>query len=86
MGTFPADHEIPALRNQQRMVVLRVNENLTSQIPSCWATSAGLGTHPALPDQVPPVEHRMQRVEGKWAVLQCPHCHKIWQRDVNACR
>ena len=35
LGRFPADH---ALAGQLRLVVLKVNENYSSQIPSCWST------------------------------------------------
>jgi hypothetical protein len=28
----------------------------------------------------------VQDNHGHFAVKQCPHCDKIWQRDVNACR
>jgi transposase len=28
----------------------------------------------------------LQTVDELWAVKQCPHCHSIWNRDVNACR
>ncbi len=35
LGRFLADH---TLAGQQRLVVLKVNENYSSQIPSCWST------------------------------------------------
>ena len=83
LGTFPQGHP---LQGQQRLLVLKVNENYTSQMPSCWAM--GDAPHPNLPAQVPPTNQRLQHVRGLWSVLQCPHvhCRKIWHRDENACR
>ena len=65
---------------------MKIREYLTSQIPSCW--SSGFNGHPDLPiDAPPPPTHdRLQKVNGLNPVLQCPHCNKIWNRDVNACR
>ena len=92
LGRFPADH---ALAGQQRLVVLKVNENYSSQIPSCWSTGHGANPppipqlplpHPPIPDAVPPEAQRLQHVNDIWAVKQCPHCNTIWNRDVNACR
>jgi len=95
LGTFPPGHQHAG---EQRMIVLEINEGFTSQIPSCWALvlvaallnhqpNANLpNLHPAIPLQVPPLGQRLQNVEGRWHVLQCPHCDKIWHRDVNACR
>jgi hypothetical protein len=86
LGVFPADH---VLEGQQRLVVLKVNENYSSQIPSCWSTPVpGLNPrpHPPLLDAIPPFGQRLQTVDELWAVKQCPHCHSIWNRDVNACR
>mgnify|MGYP003350864526 CR=1 FL=1 len=72
---------------------MKVNENYSSQIPSCW--SAGHGTnprpgfnppsHPDLPNGLPPVEQRLQHLGDIFSVKQCPHCQTIWNRDVNAC-
>ena len=93
LGVFPAGH---ALEGQQRLFVLKVNENYSSQIPSCWSTGHGAyprqipffnpPTHPPLPNELPPVNQKLQTVDELWAVTQCPHCHTIWNRDVNACR
>ena len=91
LGRFPANH---ALAGQQRLVVLKVNENYSSQIPSCWSTGHGGNPrpgfnpppHPDIPDTVPLEAQRLQEVNGIWSVKQCPHCHTIWNRDVNACR
>ncbi len=85
LGRFPADH---ALAGQQRLVVLKVNENYSSQIPSCWSTGHGANPHPhpPIPEAVPPEAQRLQHVNNIWSVKQCPHCHTIWNRDVNACR
>ena len=35
---------------------------------------------------LPSTHHRLQQVEDIWSVKQCPHCDKVWQRDVNACK
>jgi len=93
LGVFPAGH---VLEGRQRLVALKVNENYSSQIPSCWSTGHGAyprpiplinpPTHPPLPNELPQVNDRLQTVEELWAVKQCPHCHTIWNRDVNACR
>ena len=91
LGRFPLGH---ALVGQQRLVVLKVNENYSSQIPSCWSTGHGGNArpgfipppHPPLPDAVPPQEQRLHQVDNIWSVKQCPHCNSIWNRDVNACR
>jgi hypothetical protein len=37
--------------------------------------------HPPIPDA-----QRLQQLNDIWSVKQCPHCHSIWNRDVNACR
>ena len=71
-----------------------MNENYSSQIPSCWSTGHGGNPrpgfnpppHPDIPDTVPLEAQRLQEVNGIWSVKQCPHCHTIWNRDVNACR
>ena len=59
-------------------------------MPSCWFNSAFAGqpqnNHPLLPDEVPPANQLLQDNHDHFAVKQCPHCNKIWQRDVNACR
>lgn len=81
LGRFPRGHR---LAGQQRLLVLKVNENFSSQMPSCW--TGGDDGHPALPNALPPTDQRLHQVEDIWAVKQCPHCLKIWQRDVNACR
>jgi hypothetical protein len=81
LGRFPRGHR---LAGQQRLLVLKVNENFSSQMPSCW--SSGDDGHPALPNNIPPVPQRLQQLPDIWAVKQCSHCNKIWQRDVNACR
>ena len=86
LGTFHPNHPNHALRGQQRMIVLKINENFTSQIPSCWPLGDNPATHPAIPNQVPEHAHRMRKFRGKWSVLECPHCHTKWDRDVNACR
>ncbi len=89
LGRFPADH---ALAGQQRLVVLKVNENYSSQIPSCWSTGhganpqPGFNPHPPIPDAVPPQAQRLQQLNDILSVKQCPHCRTIWNRDVNACR
>ena len=91
LGVFPAGH---ALAGQQRLVVLKVNENYSSQIPSCWSTGHGANPrpipppHPSLEDinAIPPMNQRLQAVDGLFAIKQCPHCDTIWNRDVNACR
>ena len=65
LGRFPADH---ALAGQQRLVVLKVNENYSSQIPSCWSTGHGANPqpgfnplpHPPIPDTVLPEAQRLQ--------------------------
>jgi len=77
------------LFGQQRLV-----ENYSSQIPNCWSTGHGGNPrpgfipppHPPIPDTVPPEAQRMQHVNDIWSVKQCPHCHTIWNRYVNACR
>ena len=43
-GVFPDDHE---LAGRRRLTVLLINENCTSQIPSCQPT-AGDQNHPPL--------------------------------------
>ena len=68
------------LAGQQRLTVLKVNENYSSQIPSCCSVDLRDQTN------IPPAALRLQSYRNLWAVKQCPHCHKIWQRDVNACR
>ena len=83
LGVFPDDHQYAG---KPRMVVLKVNENYTSQTPSCWAMDVNGDAHPALPNEPPPNEDRLQHVRGKWSVLQCPHCDMFWERDENACR
>jgi hypothetical protein len=83
LGVFPDDHPHAG---KQRMIVLKVNENYTSQIPSCWAMDVNGVSHPAIPNGPPPTEDRLQHVQGKWSVLQCPHCDIPWDRDENACR
>ena len=67
------------------MVVLKVNENFTSQIPSCWASGRPDNIHPNLPEGVPDRVQRMQKFRGKWKVLYCPFCNKRYHRDWNAC-
>ena len=83
LGRFPQGH---ALAGQQRLIVLKVNENFSSQIPSCWSTGYDMNHHPRLPNAVPPMNQRLHAVNDLWAVKQCPHCDSIWNRDVNACR
>ena len=92
LGRFPQGH---ALAGQQRLIVLKVNENFSSQIPSCWSTGHGANLrpipqltppHPNLPNAVPPMNDRLQAVDDLFAVKKCPHCDTKWQRDVNACR
>lgn len=88
LGTFPAWHP---LHGQNRLLVLKINENYTSQMPSCWANMDDPNVHhpqlhPPLPAQVPPVNQRLRHFRGMWAVLQCPHCDRFWHRDLNACR
>ena len=68
------------------MTVLKVRENFSSQIPSCWYSAPANLNHPPIPQIVPPVNQRLTNFMDKWALKQCPHCHKVWQRDVNACR
>ena len=82
LGRFPQNHP---LQGQQRMVVLKVNENFTSQIPSCWASGHPDNIHPNLPNQVPDRDQRMRKFRGKWKVLECPFCHTKYHRDWNAC-
>ncbi len=82
LGRFPENHMDPNLRNQLRFVVLKVNENYSSQMPSCWTN----GKDPRFRQNLPPTHDRLQQVEGIWSVKQYPHCDKVWQRDVNACR
>ena len=41
---------------------------------------------PPISDAVPPEAQRLQQLNNIWSVKQCPHCHTIWNRDVNACR
>ena len=65
------------------MIVLKVNENYSSQIPSCWSTEHDIDHHPPLPNAIPPVNQRLQAVNGLNAVRRCPHCDWIWNRDVN---
>ena len=71
LGEFPAGH---ALAGQQRLVVLKVNENYSSQIPSCWSTGHGANPrpipqltppHPTLNNlnSVPPMSDRLQDVD-----------------------
>jgi hypothetical protein len=62
-------------------------------MPSCWASGEDPQNHPPLPEEhprfsqnLPPTHDRLQQVENIWSVKQCPHCDKVWQRDVNACR
>jgi hypothetical protein len=81
LGFFPNGHKHAG---QQRLTVLKVNEDYSSQMPSCWAS--GFTGHPALPIGLPPLEHRLSTLNNIWAVKQCPHCEKVWNRDVNACR
>jgi len=81
LGVFPQGH---ALAGHQRLVVLKVDENYSSQIPSCWPDD--VANHHPLPNVVPPVDQRLAEVDGVFRALQCPHCLKIWNRDVNACR
>jgi hypothetical protein len=91
LGRFPQGH---VLVGQQRLVVLKVNENYSSQIPSCWSTVHGENLppgfiplpHPPIPDAVPPEAQRLQHVNDIWSVKQCPHYCTIWNRDINACR
>ena len=87
-----------ALAGQQKMIVLKINEYLSSQIPSCWVTDYVLGgnenlqNHPPIPvdahgnQTVPLREDRLQNNHDSFAVRQCPHCEIVWNRDVNACR
>jgi hypothetical protein len=82
LGRFPPGHH---LAGQQRLLVLKVNENYSSQMPSCWASGEDAIHHPALPAGLPPVAQRTHQLNDIWSVKQCPHCNKIWQRDVNAC-
>lgn len=81
LGKFPAGH---ALEGQQRLIVLKVNENYSSQIPSCW--SSGAADHPDIINVLPAADEKLSSVDAIWSVKQCPHCHKVWNRDVNACR
>jgi len=83
LGTFPLGH---ALAGQRRLLVLKLNEKFTSQVPSCWvyASLHGLPNHPPLPEAVPVVADRLQEYANR--SLQCPHCDIVWDRDVNACR
>ena len=91
LGRFPPGHR---LAGQQRLIVLKINENLTSQIPSCWLEGQLVGQHPLLPQQPqqpnqPVIASRLVEVNQAtpiWSVKQCPHCHTVWNRDVNACR
>jgi hypothetical protein len=64
--------------------LLKVNENYSSQMPSCL-TGRDNG-HPSLPNEIPPVPDRLQQQLVIWAVKHCPHCLNTWQRDVTACR
>ena len=67
------------------MIVVKVEENFTSQIPSCWIMDGLDGNHPPLPNNEPPVVDRLQPLPF-WSMKQCPHCGIVWNRDVNACR
>jgi hypothetical protein len=92
LGRFPQGH---VLFGQQRLVVLKVNENYSSQIPSCWSTIQDENLpskfihrphpHPLIPDAVPPEAQRLQQLNDIWSVKQCPHCRTIWNRDVLKC-
>ena len=82
LGIFPAGHD---LEGQQKLVVLKVNENYSSQIPSCWSTGHGAYPRPGfdppphpLPGAIPPVNQRLQTVDELWAVKQCPHCRMYY--------
>lgn len=86
LGKFRQNHPNPLLRGQQRMVVLKVNENFTSQIPSCWSMGDNPAAHPAIPDHIPLQADRMHKFRGLWSVQECPHCGVKMDRDVNACR
>ena len=83
LGRFAENH---THAGQQRLIVLKVNENYSSRTPSCWALGEAARRHPPVPNQVPQRADHMQHVDGKWSVLKCPHCQKTWQRDVNAIR
>lgn len=91
LGKFPQGH---ALAGQQRLVVLKVNENYSSQIPSCWSTGHvgnplnenEIPHHPPIPAGIPDIADRLQEFEHGFAIKQCPHCQTVWNRDVNACR
>ena len=75
------------LAGQRRLSVLKVRENFSSQIPSCWTYSNGNDQiHPPLPLVLPPINQRLSSFDNLWSVKQCPHCQMIWNRDVNACR
>ena len=86
LGRFSQDHANANLVGQQRLIVLKVNEDYTSRTPSCWALGEAAHLHPPLPDAVPGHADQMQHVDGKWSVLRCPHCQKIWERNINAIR
>ena len=88
LGRFPDGHP---LEGQQRLIVLKINEHLTSQIPSCWISGETVDQHPLLPQRHPiPARSRLIEVDPNnpiWDVKRCPHqCGKVWNRDVNACR
>lgn len=94
LGNFPRGFKLltigHVLAGQRRLIVLKVNENFSSQIPSCWYYAAhnGLQNHPPLPNAVPPDAAKLRHVDDIWSVKQCPHddCGIIWNRDINACR
>ena len=82
-GAFPDGHE---LEGRRRLTILLINENYTSQIPSCQP-SDGDQNHPPLPEDDVPVQlQRLRHVDEIWSVKQFPHCRKIWNRDINVCR
>ena len=86
LGRFPADH--PTNAGQQRLTVLKISEYLTSQVPSCCLGDDD-NNNPLFavnPNNAIVQEHRLTKVNNRFAVLRCRLCDKIWQRDVNAAR
>ena len=74
LGRFPVDYPVEWLRGKKRLVLVFIDEYLTSQI--------GSNAYLAVDEPGERVEHK----DGIYAVVSFRGCPSLWNRDINAAR